>query len=96
MDRKQRNSVKTIGRILAQLTRIHYGTGFPMIAGERNLSLSQTACDSDLHGRCEGLPGNATIKAVTTDTIEEIGIELAQCSMHLSRISNRPQEPYRT
>ncbi len=73
----------TIGRILDAVDQsgIHYGTGFPMIASENVISpLVRQACDSDLHGRyAEGLPGKRYYQGCDDfDTIEEIGIELAQ------------------
>ena len=74
---------ETIGRVLEAVDQSgeHYGTGFPMIASENVISpLVRRACDSDLHGRyAEGLPGKRYYQGCDDfDTIEAIGIQLAQ------------------
>ena len=85
----------TIGRILDAVDQsgIHYGTGFPMIASENVISpLVRQACDSDLHGRyAEGLPGKRYYQGCDDfDTIEEIGIELAQKVFNASFANIQP------
>ena len=74
---------QTIGKVLEAVDQSgeHYGTGFPMIASENVISpLVRRACDSDLHGRyAEGLPGKRYYQGCDDfDTIEAIGIQLAQ------------------
>ena len=86
---------RTIGRILDAVSQsgIHYGTGFPMIASENVISpLVRQACDSDLHGRyAEGLPGKRYYQGCDDfDTIEEIGIELAQKVFNASFANIQP------
>lgn len=85
----------TIGRILDAVDQsgMHYGTGFPMIASENVISpLVRQACDSDLHGRyAEGLPGKRYYQGCDDfDTIEEIGIELAQKVFNASFANIQP------
>ena len=85
----------TIGRILVAVDQsgMHYGTGFPMIASENVISpLVRQACDSDLHGRyAEGLPGKRYYQGCDDfDTIEEIGIELAQKVFNASFANIQP------
>ncbi|MBC88472.1 MAG: serine hydroxymethyltransferase, partial [Euryarchaeota archaeon] len=85
----------TIGRILDAVDQsgIHYGMGFPMIASENVISpLVRQACDSDLHGRyAEGLPGKRYYQGCDDfDTIEEIGIELAQKVFNASFANIQP------
>ncbi|DAC26093.1 MAG TPA: aminotransferase class I/II-fold pyridoxal phosphate-dependent enzyme [Candidatus Thalassarchaeaceae archaeon] len=77
------NHRSTISQILDAVDRSgeHYGTGFPMIASENVISpLVRRACNSDLHGRyAEGLPGKRYYQGCDDfDTIEAIGIQLAQ------------------